>query len=249
MSSPVLVMLHGWGVNGAVFSSLLPALSGIDTIVVDLPGFGEASAEPAHADIDTLARAMAAKVPAGAIWLGWSLGGLVAMQAALHGYGQMKGLITLASSPRFVADDNWPGIKPAVLQQFKDSVDGDIATLIDRFLAIQAMGAPSARQDIKALREQVLARPMPSRAALAGGLAILDNTDLRPALEALNVPTLRLYGRLDALVPVAIAETLDQQLPGSRSHVFEHSSHAPFISNPQQVAAAIKVFFERDVSW
>lgn len=170
MSAPTLVMLHGWGVNGAVFSSLLPYLEGLDIRVVNLPGFGDAAAEPAHDHIDGLARALADKVPQDAVWLGWSLGGLAATQAAIKGYGRPRALITLASSPAFVADAHWPGIKPMVLKQFAGALDGDLQQVIDRFLAIQAMGAPSAKADIKVLREKVAQRALPSLAALAGGL-------------------------------------------------------------------------------
>lgn len=242
MSAPTLVMLHGWGVNGAVFSSLLPHLEGLDIRVVDLPGFGDAANEPAHREIDGLARALADKVPEDAVWLGWSLGGLAATQAAIKGYGRPRGLITLASSPSFVAEEHWPGIKPLVLKQFAGALAGDLQQVIDRFLAIQAMGAPSAKADIKLLREKVAERPLPSLEALAGGLAILDNTDLRGELAALRLPFLRLYGRLDALVPVKQAELVDALAPSSRHQVFEHSSHAPFISHPEETAAAVRAF-------
>lgn len=242
MSAPTLVMLHGWGVNGAVFSSLLPYLEGLDIRVVDLPGFGDAAAEPAHDHIDGLARALADKVPQDAVWLGWSLGGLAATQAAIKGYGRPRALITLASSPAFVADAHWPGIKPMVLKQFAGALDGDLQQVIDRFLAIQAMGAPSAKADIKVLREKVAQRALPSLAALAGGLKILDNTDLRPELASLGLPFLRLYGRLDALVPVKQAPLVDELAPASSSHVFEHASHAPFISHPQETAQVLRDF-------
>ncbi|WKE65873.1 pimeloyl-ACP methyl ester esterase BioH [Gallaecimonas kandeliae] len=242
MSAPTLVMLHGWGVNGAVFSSLLPHLQGLDLRVVDLPGFGDAAHEPAHDQIDALARAVAAKVPDGAVWLGWSLGGLVATQAALEGHGNPRALITLASSPAFLADSGWPGIKPLVLAQFADALDGDIGVVIDRFLAIQAMGAPSAKADIKALRQRVVERPLPSHAALAGGLKILEETDLRGRLEEVEQPFLRLYGRLDALVPGKQQPLVDALAPQSQSLVFEHASHAPFISHPQETAKAIRDF-------
>ncbi|MGL5361217.1 MAG: alpha/beta fold hydrolase, partial [Shewanella sp.] len=37
---PDLVLLHGWGVNGGLFSGVLDALSEYRVHVVDLPGFG-----------------------------------------------------------------------------------------------------------------------------------------------------------------------------------------------------------------
>ncbi|WP_341502746.1 pimeloyl-ACP methyl ester esterase BioH [Gallaecimonas sp. GXIMD4217] len=238
-----LVLLHGWGVNGGVFSKLVPLLADrFQLSVIDLPGFGQSQGMPAQHSALAMAELVAEQVPQQAIWLGWSLGGLVAKEAALNRLGEPKALVTVASSPRFLDEDHWPGIKPSVLEQFAASLDGELAKVIERFLAIQAMGSETARTDIKALREAVLARPLPSREALAAGLAILDSADLRPALADIRLPFLRLYGRLDALVPGRVIARVDELSPGSQSHTFAHASHAPFISHPREFVARLTAF-------
>jgi pimeloyl-[acyl-carrier protein] methyl ester esterase len=54
---------------------------------------------------------------------------------------------------------------------------------------------------------------------LNGGLEILKTEDLREALSGL-IPFLRLYGRLDGLVPRKIVATLDARWPQSQSLIF-----------------------------
>jgi pimeloyl-[acyl-carrier protein] methyl ester esterase len=95
------------------------------------------------------------------------------------------------------------------------------------------MGTESARQDARALKSTVLSLPMPSPEALNGGLEILKTADLRQPLAALTMPFLRLYGRLDGLVPRKIVPLLDALWPESESIVFDKAAHAPFISHPQ----------------
>ena len=82
-SGPIpLVMLHGWAMHGGIFAPLVDTLRDRCTMhLVDLPGHGFSrdcglSLQPA-----ACARAIAEATPP-AIWLGWSLGGLIALQAA-----------------------------------------------------------------------------------------------------------------------------------------------------------------------
>ncbi|WP_335924097.1 pimeloyl-ACP methyl ester esterase BioH [Shewanella indica] len=228
-----LILLHGWGVNSAVFHPLLPGLSQYRVHSVDLPGFGFSQA--IDGELDDWVDALVAALPTQAVWLGWSLGGLVATRVAQRFPERVAGLITVASSPCFMArsDNQWPGIAPNVLTQFAEQLQQDLQRTIEKFLAIQAMGSDSARDDIRTIRELVLARPLPNEQALAQGLEMLAKVDLRPGLERLALPWLRVWGRLDGLVPRRVANLL----PGNTSTtdlLLPKASHAPFISHPQE---------------
>ncbi|MGL5393791.1 MAG: alpha/beta fold hydrolase, partial [Shewanella sp.] len=108
-------MIHGWGVNSAVFTPLHEQLSEYRVHYVDLPGFGLSL--PIKGDLSSWVDALINRLPANAIWAGWSLGGLVATQAAISYPSHVRGLVTIASSPCFMAREAeaWPGIPPQVL--------------------------------------------------------------------------------------------------------------------------------------
>ena len=53
---------------------------------------------------------------------------------------------------------------------------------------------------------------------------------------------LRLYGRLDGLVPKKAIALVDALVPHSQSHVEARASHAPFISHPEATAEKIRSF-------
>ncbi|RVU39901.1 pimeloyl-[acyl-carrier protein] methyl ester esterase [Rheinheimera riviphila] len=232
---PVLVLLHGWGLNHAVWQQLLPQLTGqFSVLTPDLPGFGLAVDYPEPYRLADVAAVVAEQIPHGSLVLGWSLGGLVATQIALDYPEKVRALALVASSPCFVAAEDWPGMAPLVLRQFAAALAKDVALTIDRFLAIQALGSATARQEIKLLKQALLTLPLPQSAALAGGLTVLAEVDLRPRLSELSMPVTGCFGRLDSLVPVAMLDKLQLLLPNAALTMLPKASHAPFISHPEE---------------
>lgn len=227
-----LVLLHGWGLNAQVWDCITPQLASHFTLhLVDLPGYGRSGGFGAMS-LEAMAQRVLEQAPPQAVWLGWSLGGLVASQVAIMRPERVQALVMVASSPCFAARDDWPGIKPEVLAGFQQQLSDDFQRTVERFLALQTMGTESARQDARALKQAVLSLPMPSAEALNGGLEILRTVDLRQALVRLPMPFLRLYGRLDGLVPRKIVPLLDDLWPESESILFDKAAHAPFVSHP-----------------
>lgn len=237
-----LVLLHGWGLNAQVWQGIVARLAPHFRLhCVDLPGYGR-SLGYGTLPLNAMADIVLAQAPEQAVWLGWSLGGLVASQAALSAPARVSALVTVASSPCFGAQQEWPGIKPEVLQGFQQQLSEDFQRTVERFLALQTLGTGSARQDARLLKSVVLEQPMPSIDVLVGGLDILRQTDLRQAMETLTLPMLRIYGALDGLVPRKVARLLDERWPDSDSVVMAQAAHAPFISHPDAFAALVRSF-------
>lgn len=238
-----LVLVHGWGMNGAVWQQTAAVLSAHFRVhVVDLPGYGH-SADLHAASLEEIAQALLVDAPRNAIWVGWSLGGLVATHIALHHTEYVSKLVTVASSPKFAAQEGgWRGIAPQVLATFTEQLVADFQLTIERFMALQAMGSPSARQDVKALKQAVLSRPQPNPQSLLAGLTLLAEVDLRDELQHISVPMLRLYGRLDGLVPAKVARDLNHLAPYSQMFMFEQSSHAPFMTEADAFCQQLLAF-------
>ncbi|MFE8100504.1 pimeloyl-ACP methyl ester esterase BioH [Brenneria goodwinii] len=240
-----LVLLHGWGLNAQVWHCISPRLAAHFRLhLVDLPGYGRSQGFGAMS-LEEMAATVLAQAPERAIWLGWSLGGLVAGQAALSAPQRVSGLITVASSPCFSAREGWPGIKPEVLHGFQQQLSEDFQRTVERFLALQTLGTESARQDARLLKRVVLEQAMPPVEVLNGGLEILRRADLRQPLTSLTLPLLRVYGALDGLVPRKVAGILDRLWPDSSSVIIPKAAHAPFISHPDVVVEQILAFSQR----
>ncbi len=240
-----LVLLHGWGLNSAVWQPLIAQLSSdfkkqFHIITVDLPGFGENIENKLQPySLANITKQIDHAIEQPAIYLGWSLGGLVATEMALAYAEKVLALITVASSPRFLEeaatkenqDVIWPGIKPKVLAAFHQQLQVDTKKTIGGFLKIQAMGSPHIRDDIKQISQLVMQQQMPSKATLDESLNLLEVSDYRNKLVEIKQPFLRLYGSADSLVPKAVIKQVANKAKQSEQHIFEHASHAPFISH------------------
>jgi pimeloyl-[acyl-carrier protein] methyl ester esterase len=240
---PVLALVHGWGMNARVFDALAGLLAAdFEVRALDLPGHGgrEALADNTLRDwADDLAR----QLPQSATLLGWSLGGQVAMRAALDHPHKIKYLVLLASTPKFVASDDWQrGMAPADLQDFGAALLADPQATLLRFLSLQTRGMGGQKAMLQQLRQTLLAAPAPSREALAGGLTILRDTDLRAELPQLTQQALVLHGALDTLTPPAAGAWLAEALPAAQHVELSGAAHAPHLSHAEAVAAAIGRF-------
>jgi len=234
-----VVLLHGWGLNSGVWQPLLALFneqsnSDLQFITVDLPGFGNnSSTELPSYTLDNICQYIEKTIEQPAIYLGWSLGGLVATQMSLTYPEKVLGLVTVTSSPYFVeqADNDWPGIKANILASFHRQLTQDTEKTIRNFLKIQAMGSPHIRQDLKLITQLVMAHNLPSQKTLNDSLNLLSNCDLRKDISRIKAPFLRLYGQNDSLVPKAVIEQINLLATDSDLHLFEGASHAPFISH------------------
>ncbi|MHB1187302.1 pimeloyl-ACP methyl ester esterase BioH [Thiobacillus sp.] len=240
---PFLALVHGWGMNARVFDALADLLAAeFEVRALDLPGHGgrEALAENT---LQGWADDLAQQLPDKATLLGWSLGGQVAMRAALDHPHKIARLVLLASTPKFVAAEDWArGMAPADLQEFGVALLADPQATLLRFLSLQTRGMTGQKALLQQLRQTLLAAPVASSEALASGLAILRDTDLRGELPRLAQPTLVLHGALDTLTPAAAGDWLAETLPHVQHIAFARAAHAPHLSHGAEVAAAIGRF-------
>jgi pimeloyl-ACP methyl ester carboxylesterase len=86
------------------------------------------------------------------------------------------------------------------------------------------------------MRENI--RPATVRAAGYTGA----ETDLRPMLPSLDVPTLVLHGEADARSPLAIADALHAEISTSQLAVLPDLGHACVVEDPEACATAIRQF-------
>lgn len=242
-SGPNLIMLHGWGLHGGLFRPVIESLSHHFTLhLVDLPGHGRSAMIDGDYTLSSLARVIADKVPEGSIWLGWSLGGRVALQAAADGHAISR-LILVGSNPCFIQKEGWPHAMPeAELLQVAASLKHDYKLTLQRFIAVQSRGSERGREELRELRSELFDHGEPDQGALAGGLEILRSADLRALLPAIEQPTLVLHGERDTLAPLPAAEFTAAQLPHAELTVIKGAGHAPFISHPDEFISAVEEF-------
>lgn len=229
---PDLVLLHGWGLSSAVWGDFADRLAERYRVtLIDLPGLGRSVPIGAMSPTEVVA-ALLDTTPKSAHWIGWSLGGQLALAVAEQAPERVKSLSLIAANPCFVARENWScAMAPEVFSAFVESLADNEAKTLQRFAALQTRGSVSARDELKRLKA-VIADAKPQ--ALAAALRLLE-TDQRTALADLNGPAQLILGAEDQLVPVALAEKASALNARLDICVIEQSAHLPFVSHPDEV--------------
>jgi len=244
-SNEQILFIHGWGMNSSVWTSIAEYLAQVypNKLIrsVDLPGYGH-SAEYSIAELggqynsQALAKSLEPLLQdKQTTIIAWSMGGLVAIELLAGQKQNIAQLILVSSTPRFVQADDWQyAVQAKVFEEFSQSLNTDHHATLKRFLAIQALGSRSARDDIKTLQKQLFLRGEPSSEALSHGLQILLTEDKRQQLKQLtDCPITLISGTKDTLV----AHQGQQQLAEQENIAFfsiPFAGHAPFISHPEE---------------
>jgi non-heme chloroperoxidase len=81
--------------------------------------------------------------------------------------------------------------------------------------------------------------------ATAQCLIALRDTDLRPDLGKVQIPTLIMHGKKDKICSFDLAEQMKAGIPGSHIVAFEHSGHSMFLEETSKFNAELNKFAEK----
>jgi len=233
-TGPDIVLLHGWGGHSGVWDDVVESLKEQYRLTVfDLPGHGQSPFEPADVHLDKVAKKILEHSPKQAIWIAWSMGGLLANHIASHFPARVSYLIFVAASPKFLAEKPWPGLFEQDLNDFIRRWYKDVPETLDYFLLLQMQGLKNIKRDWRILKEKFYQNGDPDSQALLAGLNWLRTLDFREQLTKIACPTLHLFGGQDVIVPCTIAPVLKTSVPHHRFQVIEQASHMLFYTHPQ----------------
>ena len=236
MNDANLILLHGWGMNPRVFDPLCEALpSGLSPRAPALPGY-PGSRWAHEADFSRQIDAMAQDLPRGRL-LGWSLGGIYALELVLRYPRRFEALILVACNPCFVVRPGWPcAVAESVFDEFGHELESDWRRTLRRFLALQMRGEVAARDLSRELWRLIADDGQADPEVLRFGLGLLKSGDYRSRLGEIEVPVNFILGERDQLVPQPVAQQITDLVPGIQVESVAGAAHAPFLSHSTQVA-------------
>jgi pimeloyl-ACP methyl ester carboxylesterase len=238
---PPLVLVHGGACDGRLWRPQLAALADEFTVMAwDEPGAGSSSDVPADFGLADYAHCLAALIealglgPAHVAGLSW--GGTVAQELYRHHPGLVATLI--------LADTyaGWKGSLPA--EEVRARVAG-----LHRMLAASAgefdptlpglfAGDPPA--EFVPLLEEVAAAVRPE--SLKAQLLVMAEADQRDLLSRIAVPTLLIWGELDARSPLSVARELERAIPHAELVVLPGCGHVSNLERPEPFNRAVRAF-------
>jgi len=174
------VWLHGAGMSASTFRHVVKGLP--KATALDLPGHGSAAAvHPPR--VESYADQLAPSIPPGAILIGHSLGGMVALELAARRELQVAALVMIEAVP-------------TVRDRLSGRLTATLASALMRVLPMALLTSPVGQSQKASTRQEVKEQlSQHSRTGLIAAMEAAGHYDGRRHLNAVAVPTLIVVGQ------------------------------------------------------
>ena len=245
-SGPPVLLGHSFFCSAEMWRYQVPELARSHRVInVDFRGHGRSSPVRQAIDIYDLVGDMVALLDhlgvEQAVWAGLSVGGMIAMRAALRDPERVRALILIDTD----ADAERTWIK------WKSRTMGAGTRLVGLrpFLpaVVNGMFGPTTCRENRQLVEEWRARFAAVDAeSMRRFLAMLMRRDsVVSQLHEIEVPSLVITGAEDRALPQALSKKIDDGLPDSTLVVVPRAGHLSTLEQPEAVTAAMLDFLER----
>jgi pimeloyl-ACP methyl ester carboxylesterase len=234
-AGPALVLVHGVGLDRAIWRRCLPALARRRRVTAcDLRGHGGSPPAAPGVTLGELADDLLELGDDRCDLVGFSLGALVAARFALDHPERVRSL-TLVSS---VADRS-PEQRAAVrerLARARDAYPESVELAVERwFSPAWRAREPELADEVRAT---LLANDLRSYLACYAVFAEAD-AELWPRLPELAAPTLAITGARDTGSTPAMTRALADRIPAARAVVVDDAGHLLALERPDELAERI----------
>jgi len=244
-----LVMHGGLGIDHTSYRSLDPLATCLHLVYYDHRGNGRSS-RPDESELtmeawadDGAALAHHVAGPDPVVVIGHSFGGFIAQELAVRHGDAVRALILVATTPGQLGVGEGPAPEgPPMPEEFAEllrmmpATDDDFAAAMTRLAPAYLHEAPV--ESLTAL----MAETVFSAVAMRRGYEELASWSAVDRLHSVDIPTLVIAGRHDALTSWPQADRIAAHIPHAEVVVFERSGHFPWIDEPDE-------FFDTITRW
>ena len=240
---PPLVFAHGAASDARLWRPQLATLANEFTVVAwDEPGAGRSSDVRADFGLADYADCLAAVIEALALGpahvAGISWGGTVVQELYRH-HPELVATLVLVDTYA-----GWKGSLPQ--EEVHARVTGAYRALgvsaeeFDPARALPGWFAGDPPAEFLPLLEEMAADVR--RESLSTALAVMSEADQRDLLPRISVPTLLIWGELDARSPLGIARQFEQAIPDTELVVIPGAGHVSNLEQPELFNDAVRAF-------
>src|SRR5690349_21578476 len=230
-----VVLIHGYPFNRSLWNEQVAALSSSYRVIApDLRGFGESDASPGIATMNMMAQDVALlmdhlEISRAAIG-GLSMGGYVALAFYKQFPSRVRALMLADTRAQADTEEG----KQTRFQQAEKAIAEGMAGIADSMLPkLLTPETVSKRPEVvKRVRDMMLkTKPEGAAGALLG---MAERDDQSEFISTINVPTLIVVGREDAITPLADSEKMHRDIAGSRLVIIDHAAHVSNLEQTEQ---------------
>ncbi|MGV8987504.1 MAG: 3-oxoadipate enol-lactonase [Cypionkella sp.] len=236
VTAPPLVFSHALGTNQSIWDGVLSHLPGYRTLTYDHRGHGLSDVPPSPYTMGALIRDAERLMEhfelKEAVFIGVSLGGMVAQGLAVKRLDLIRALVLSNTAARIGTADLWASRTAQIRAEgWEAYADG----ALQRQLGARWRDSPH----MPYLR-RILTQTSPE--GWAGCAAAIGGTDFYTTTASLRLPVLAVAGANDGTTPPDLVREMADLIPGHRFHLIQQAGHFPMVEQPAAYAAILKDF-------
>jgi len=230
--APVIIFIHGFPLNKSMWNIQVETLKeNYRVITYDIRGHGNSDAGIDEFFIELfvidLLRLMEKLKIEKSILCGLSLGGYIALNAALKYPDRFDGLIL--NDTQCIADT--PEIKEnrcnAIISIKEKGVEQYADEIIKKLFAQETF--TKNKNVIDAVREMIISTPKQSLCNTLHALA--ERKETCDQLPEINIPVLIMVGQEDKITPIAAAQQMHEKILNSKLEIIQQAGHLSNLEN------------------
>ncbi|MCC5993300.1 MAG: 3-oxoadipate enol-lactonase [Rhodobacteraceae bacterium] len=235
---PVLVLSNALGTNLRMWDPLLPHLSrDLRILRYDRRGHGASDAPPGPYRMGQLVRDTEALLDhlqfRGCVFLGLSLGGMVAQGLAVKRPDLIRALVLSNTAARIATAEIWAARAARAQTQ-------GLGALVDATMERWFTAAFRATPEFHFWRNMFLTTPAQGWVGCAQAIA---GTDFYTSTAGLTLPVLGIGADRDGSTPPDLVRETTELVPGAQFALIRRAGHLPHVEQPQDYARILREFF------
>jgi len=238
-----IIFLHGFPFDKSMWKGQLDALKFSNRVIAcDIRGFGKSTGEKTPLSIDLFGEDLVAFMDKlnldKAIVCGLSMGGYIALNA-IKSYPERFEALILCDTQCIADTKEVKENRLKVIDQIK--LDG-ANEFNEKF--IKSVFHPDSLEHktelVENLRSTVFANS--KEIIIAGLTALAERTETCSILESIEIPTLIICGREDAVTPLAQSKYMHKHIKGSILKIINNAGHVSNLEQPDEFNSYIEDF-------
>lgn len=244
-----IVLIHGWPLSDEMYEYQYNALinNNFRAIGITLRGFGKSDKPYGTYDYDIHAldikKVLSILDIKDAVLVGFSMGGSIAIRfISTYNEAHVSKLVLCgAAAPRWTQSDDFKfNLPKSAVDELIELNYKDRPQLLSNFGKIFSATETSLSKGISSWLNGI--NLSASSYATAQCLLALRDTDLRPDLAKITIPTLIIHGKKDKICSFDLAEQMKLGIRNSQLVVFEDSGHSMFLEETPKFNAELIKF-------
>jgi len=244
-----IVLIHGWPLSDEMYEYQYNALikNNFRAIGITLRGFGKS--DKPYGEYDYNMHALDIKIILStleikdAVLVGFSMGGSIAIRYVSKDNGAHVSKLALcgAAAPLWTQRNDFKyNLPKSAVDELIELNYKDRPKLLSDFAKIFSATETSLNEGIGSWLNGICLSA--SSYATAQCLIALRDTDLRPDLEKITIPTVIMHGKKDKICSFDLAGQMKTGISGSHIVAFENSGHSLFLEETQKFNAELIKF-------